>query len=150
MSAKTVEKRGKRSWSLYLMLRKGISKTWITSDKALFHLSFTTGEMKIQHISLEKRRKDAALLEKARKPSGVMTVGVVFRTGSRTSNPVGLVTSSNWLLYNTPDQGLLSWKVSWDGISRWLGLNVMLHLVISYFSVCSVWFLDSEDMENLE
>ncbi|GFS89500.1 uncharacterized protein TNCV_1810021 [Trichonephila clavipes] len=72
MSAKTVEKRRKRYWSLYLMLRKVINKTWITSDKALFHLTFTTGETKIQQISREKRRKDAALLEKASKPPGVI------------------------------------------------------------------------------
>ncbi|GFT29820.1 hypothetical protein TNCV_4892121 [Trichonephila clavipes] len=72
MSAKTVEKRRKCSWPLYLMLRKGIYKTWINSNKTLFHLSFTTDETKIQHISREKRRKDTALLEKANKPSGVM------------------------------------------------------------------------------
>ncbi|GFU05884.1 hypothetical protein TNCV_3394681 [Trichonephila clavipes] len=48
MSVKTVEKRRKRSWPLYLMLCKGRYKTWITSSETLFHLSFTTGKMKIQ------------------------------------------------------------------------------------------------------
>ncbi|GFT37198.1 hypothetical protein TNCV_1126631 [Trichonephila clavipes] len=54
------------------MLLKDIYKIWIISDKALFHLSFTTGESKTQHISREEIRKDAALLEQAGKPSGAM------------------------------------------------------------------------------
>ncbi|GFW41248.1 hypothetical protein TNCV_1002411 [Trichonephila clavipes] len=70
---KAVEKRRKRFWSWYLMLHKVIHKTWITSDKALFHLPFTTGKTKIHNISREKRRKDAALLEKASMSSGVMS-----------------------------------------------------------------------------
>ncbi|GFV03723.1 hypothetical protein TNCV_1876711 [Trichonephila clavipes] len=85
MSAKTVEKRRKWSWPLYLMLRKDIYKAWIHSDKALFYLPFTTGETKIQHISCEKRRKDAALLEKASKPSSVMVVSEMME-GYRASN----------------------------------------------------------------
>ncbi|GFT13600.1 uncharacterized protein TNCV_3830731 [Trichonephila clavipes] len=72
MSVKTVEKRRKRSWSLYLMLRKGRYKAWITPDDAQFHLSFTTGKRKIQNISSKKRRKDAAVLKNASWPSGVM------------------------------------------------------------------------------
>ncbi|GFY14171.1 hypothetical protein TNCV_3613601 [Trichonephila clavipes] len=64
MSVKTVEKQRKRSWSLYLILRKGRYKAWITSVEALFHLSFTTGKMKMQYIPRKKRRKDAAVLQK--------------------------------------------------------------------------------------
>ncbi|GFU50815.1 hypothetical protein TNCV_2495191 [Trichonephila clavipes] len=73
MSVKTVGKRRKRSWSLYLMLCKGRYKTWITSNEALFHLSFTTGKTRIQYISRKKRHKDAAVLQKASWPSGIMT-----------------------------------------------------------------------------
>ncbi|GFX88838.1 uncharacterized protein TNCV_2575451 [Trichonephila clavipes] len=72
MSENTVEKQRKRSWPLYFMLRKSRYKTWITSHRALFHLLSTTGKMKMQHISSEKRRKDADVLEKASKASGVM------------------------------------------------------------------------------
>ncbi|GFV42370.1 uncharacterized protein TNCV_4311011 [Trichonephila clavipes] len=72
MSVKPVEKRRKHSWPLYLMLRKDRYKAWITFDEALFHLSFTTGKMKIQYISSKKRRKDAAVLKNASWPSGVM------------------------------------------------------------------------------
>ncbi|GFT10726.1 hypothetical protein TNCV_1944091 [Trichonephila clavipes] len=36
------------------------------SDQTQFNLSYTTGETKIQHISREKRRKHAVVLEKAR------------------------------------------------------------------------------------
>ncbi|GFW31729.1 uncharacterized protein TNCV_3099541 [Trichonephila clavipes] len=72
MSVKTVGKRRKRSWSLYLILRKGRYKTWIISDETLFHLSFTTGKTKTQYIPSKKRRKDAAVLKNASWPSGVM------------------------------------------------------------------------------
>ncbi|GFX63868.1 hypothetical protein TNCV_4345831 [Trichonephila clavipes] len=37
MSAKTVEKRRKRSWSSYLTLHKGTYKAWVTPDVALLH-----------------------------------------------------------------------------------------------------------------
>ncbi|GFU44409.1 uncharacterized protein TNCV_1505461 [Trichonephila clavipes] len=73
MSFKTVEKRRKRSWPLYLMLRKGRYKARITSDEAQFRLSFTTSKMQIQYISRKKRCKDAAVLKNARWPSGVMS-----------------------------------------------------------------------------
>ncbi|GFV54361.1 uncharacterized protein TNCV_4585911 [Trichonephila clavipes] len=72
MSVKTVEKQRKRSWPVYLMLRKCRYKARITSDEALFHLSFTTGKTKIQYISSKKHRKDAAVLKNAIWPSGVM------------------------------------------------------------------------------
>ncbi|GFT56982.1 uncharacterized protein TNCV_189801 [Trichonephila clavipes] len=72
MSLKTVEKRRKHFRSLYLMLHKGRYKTRITSYEALFDLSFTTGKMKIQYNSSEKRRKDAAVLQKLSWLSGVM------------------------------------------------------------------------------
>ncbi|GFW37008.1 uncharacterized protein TNCV_5019061 [Trichonephila clavipes] len=68
MSIKTVEKRRKRSWPLYLMLCKGRYKSYITSDEAQLHLSFTTGKTKIQYIP----SKDAAVLKNASWPSGVM------------------------------------------------------------------------------
>ncbi len=64
MSAKTVEKRRKRSWPLYLILRKGRYKKLIISDEELSHLSSTTGKIKIQYISLKKRRKEAAAKDK--------------------------------------------------------------------------------------
>ncbi|GFW96611.1 hypothetical protein TNCV_2846681 [Trichonephila clavipes] len=57
MSVKTIEKRRKRSWSLYLMLCKGTYKAWITSDKALFHLSFTIGKTKMQDAAKKRRKK---------------------------------------------------------------------------------------------
>ncbi|GFW52195.1 uncharacterized protein TNCV_2426421 [Trichonephila clavipes] len=72
MSVKTVEKRRKRSWPLYLILLKGRCKAWITSDEAQFHLSFTTGQTKIQYISRRKPRKDAAVLQNTIWSSGVM------------------------------------------------------------------------------
>ncbi|GFX79565.1 hypothetical protein TNCV_825541 [Trichonephila clavipes] len=50
MSVKAVEKRRKRSWSLYLILRKDRYKTWITSDEALFLLSFATVKTKQQKL----------------------------------------------------------------------------------------------------
>ncbi|GFW49235.1 hypothetical protein TNCV_3057451 [Trichonephila clavipes] len=65
MSLNTVEKRRKRSWPLYLMLRKGRYKAWITSDETQFHLCFTTGKTKIPYISSKKRRKDAAFSKNA-------------------------------------------------------------------------------------
>ncbi|GFW24585.1 hypothetical protein TNCV_2404501 [Trichonephila clavipes] len=70
MSVKTVEKRRKGSWSLYLMLCKGRYKAWV-SDEALLHLSFTTGKTMIQYIS-HKSYKDAAVLQKTSWASGVM------------------------------------------------------------------------------
>ncbi|GFU24161.1 putative DD41D transposase [Trichonephila clavipes] len=70
MFVKTVEKRRKPSWPLYLMLRKGRYKAWITSNEALLHLSFTAGKMKIQYISSKKSRKDVAVLKNASWPSG--------------------------------------------------------------------------------
>ncbi|GFU85035.1 uncharacterized protein TNCV_1552981 [Trichonephila clavipes] len=72
MSVKTVEKRRKRSWPLYLMLRNGRYKAWTTSDEAQFHMSFTTGKTKIQYISSKKPRKDAAVLKNSSWLSGVM------------------------------------------------------------------------------
>ncbi|GFV62248.1 transposable element Tcb1 transposase [Trichonephila clavipes] len=72
MSVKTRKTKKKRSWPLYLMLRKDRYKAWINSVEALFHLSFTTGKTKIQHISSKKRRKDAAVLKNASWPSGVI------------------------------------------------------------------------------
>ncbi|GFX01369.1 uncharacterized protein TNCV_4736101 [Trichonephila clavipes] len=72
LSVKTVEKRRKRSCPLYLMLCKGRYKAWITSDEALFHLSFTTGKTKIQYIYRKKCRKNAAVLKRASWLSGVM------------------------------------------------------------------------------
>ncbi|GFT99571.1 DUF4817 domain-containing protein [Trichonephila clavipes] len=48
-----------------------IYKTWKTSEEAQFHLSFTTGKMKIQNNSRKKRCKDASVLQKARWSSGV-------------------------------------------------------------------------------
>ncbi|GFU60699.1 uncharacterized protein TNCV_2754551 [Trichonephila clavipes] len=72
MCVKTVERRRKRSRSLYLMLRKGRYKAWITSNDALLHLSFITGKTKIQYIYRKKRRKDAAVLQNVSWPSGVM------------------------------------------------------------------------------
>ncbi|GFY35895.1 uncharacterized protein TNCV_4842681 [Trichonephila clavipes] len=74
MSVKTIEKRRKRSWHLYLMLYKGRYKTWVTSDEALFILAFITGKTKIQYISVKNRRKDAAVLQKASWSSGVTTL----------------------------------------------------------------------------
>ncbi|GFW18143.1 uncharacterized protein TNCV_4006831 [Trichonephila clavipes] len=68
-SVKTVEKRRKCSWSLYLMLSKSRYKAWITSDEALFHLLFTTGKTK---ISSKKRRKIRAVLKNTSWPSGIM------------------------------------------------------------------------------
>ncbi|GFV83106.1 hypothetical protein TNCV_2802321 [Trichonephila clavipes] len=64
MSPKTVEKRRKLSWPVYLMLPKGRYKTGITSDEVLFHLLFTTGKTKIQYTSRKKRRKDVTVLQK--------------------------------------------------------------------------------------
>ncbi|GFU39927.1 hypothetical protein TNCV_2531741 [Trichonephila clavipes] len=61
MSANTLEKGIKRRY-----------KTWITVNEALFHLSSTTGKMKIQYILHEKRRKDSAVLHIASWPPGVM------------------------------------------------------------------------------
>ncbi|GFW96147.1 hypothetical protein TNCV_958601 [Trichonephila clavipes] len=72
MSGKTSERRRKHSCLPNLMLCKVIDKTLITSDEELFHLSFTTGKMKIQYVSREKRRKDATVLQKASWPLGVM------------------------------------------------------------------------------
>ncbi|GFX85230.1 uncharacterized protein TNCV_4849121 [Trichonephila clavipes] len=72
MNVKTVEKRRKRSWPLYVMLRKVRYKTWITSDEAQFRLSFTTSKTKIQYISKKKRRKHASVLKNASWLSGVM------------------------------------------------------------------------------
>ncbi|GFW01334.1 hypothetical protein TNCV_5029871 [Trichonephila clavipes] len=63
MFVQTIEKRRKRYWSLYLMLRKGRCKIWITLDEALFHLPFPNDKTKIQYISPEKRRKEATVLQ---------------------------------------------------------------------------------------
>ncbi|GFS84107.1 histone-lysine N-methyltransferase SETMAR [Trichonephila clavipes] len=54
ISAMAVKNGRKRSWPLYLVLCKRRYKTSITSDKALLHLSSTTGETKTRHISHEK------------------------------------------------------------------------------------------------
>ncbi|GFX55304.1 hypothetical protein TNCV_3968581 [Trichonephila clavipes] len=58
MCIKTIEKRRKRSWPLYLTKRKRRYTAWIASDEALFHLSFTIGKTKIKNTSSKKRPKE--------------------------------------------------------------------------------------------
>ncbi|GFX74777.1 hypothetical protein TNCV_636041 [Trichonephila clavipes] len=54
------------------MSRKGRYKAWIALDEALFHLSFTTGKTKLQNISRKEHCKDAAVLQNASWPSGII------------------------------------------------------------------------------
>ncbi|GFT10037.1 hypothetical protein TNCV_1114891 [Trichonephila clavipes] len=48
------------------MLRNGRYEAWITSDEALFHLSFTTGKMKIPYISGKKTLQRRSCFEKCK------------------------------------------------------------------------------------
>lgn len=53
------------------MLRKRSYRSRITFDEALFLLSFTTGNTKIQYISREQRHLNATTLKKANWLSGI-------------------------------------------------------------------------------
>ncbi|RWS18313.1 hypothetical protein B4U80_10958 [Leptotrombidium deliense] len=72
MTESTIEKRYKRSWSLYMRLRGDRYMQYITTDEALFYLSNYDGQSNIQYISRGETRKMAEIYKQKRKNKGVM------------------------------------------------------------------------------
>ncbi|RWS26341.1 uncharacterized protein B4U80_07228 [Leptotrombidium deliense] len=68
----TIEKRHKRSWSMYMRLRRDRYKKYITTDEALFYLSEYDGQSRIQYISRGQSRKFLEVYKNRKKSKGVM------------------------------------------------------------------------------
>lgn len=67
-----IEKRYRRSWSLYNLLKKNNWKKYITSDEALFYLSNRNGQTRCQYISRGENRSKCELFSCENKKQGVM------------------------------------------------------------------------------
>lgn len=77
LSAATIEKRHRRSWPLYLRLRKSRWRSFITSDEAWVYLSNTGRTRSVQYISRDKKRSEATPEFHVEHPQGVMVwVGI--------------------------------------------------------------------------
>ena len=72
LTAKTIEKRYRRSWPLYLKLRGQRWRKFITSDEALFHITDADGKTKIQYKTIGKRDIKLEIHTKVQFPKGVM------------------------------------------------------------------------------
>ena len=72
LSAATTEKRRRRSWPLYLRLRKDRWRSVITSDEAWVYLTDTGRKRSVQYISREKKQSDAEPAIHIANPRGVM------------------------------------------------------------------------------
>lgn len=68
----TVEKRYRRSWGLYKLLKCDKWKNYISVDEAWFYLTDADGQRDIQYVSREKTTKDLDVLTKPSHPRGVM------------------------------------------------------------------------------
>ena len=81
LSAATVDKRRRRSWPLYLRLRKGRWQNAITSDEAWVYLSDTGRKRSVQYISRSARRSEAEPSIHVANPRGVMVWVAISANG---------------------------------------------------------------------
>ena len=72
LTQKMKEKRYKRSWSFYNMLKKDKWKRFITSDEACFYLSEKNGKTSFQYLSRGQTRNDCEALTHVSHPKGFM------------------------------------------------------------------------------
>lgn len=72
LTANTIEKRRRRSWPLYLRLRKDRWRKVITSDEAWVYLSDTGRKRSVQYISRDKSRREAEVKVHVANPRGIM------------------------------------------------------------------------------
>jgi len=77
MSPDTIDKRAKRSWPLYMRLKKDRWRRVITSDEAWIYLSRQQGKRTIQYLKQEQRRSEAEVQTSEHHPKGLM-VWVAF------------------------------------------------------------------------
>jgi hypothetical protein len=68
----TILKRYKRSWPLYLRLRKDRWKRFIRSDEAWFYITNSGGKRNVQYISRFGKRSDAEVQVHVAHPKGIM------------------------------------------------------------------------------
>lgn len=67
-----VEKRHKRSWTMYCILKNPKRKNVITSDESWFYLKNHNGKTKCQYISKSSSRRQCELLIENAHPKGLM------------------------------------------------------------------------------
>lgn len=72
LSPKSIGKRYRRSWPLYLRLRGQRWRKVVTSDEALFHLSGNNGQTKVQYISRGENRSALHAYSKVQFPKSIM------------------------------------------------------------------------------
>ena len=72
MSPDTMEKRYRRSWQLYRLLRKNRWRRVITCDEAWFYLRTSQGKRGIQYLKLSQKRSEAEVQPHQQHPKGVM------------------------------------------------------------------------------
>ena len=72
MSDDTIEKRYKRSWNLYRLLRKNRWMKVVTCDEAWFYLKDSRGKTSIQYLRANQKRNQAEVLTRVTHSKGVM------------------------------------------------------------------------------
>jgi len=77
MTASTIDKRHRRSWNLYRMLRKEKWKNVITCDESWVYLTNCGGKRSIRYLKFGQKRKDAEVLPQIEHTKGIM-VWVAF------------------------------------------------------------------------
>ena len=79
LSEKMIEKRYKRSWKMYNLLKDEKWKKFITSDESMFHLSNNPGKTKWQYIDKDLNRSVCEPYEGESHPKGVMVwIGISY------------------------------------------------------------------------
>ena len=78
---KTREKRYRRSWPMYLRLRKDRWKKVVTSDEAWFYLLKTQGKTRVQYLKMSQKRSEAELQPAESHPKGLMVWVAFSATG---------------------------------------------------------------------
>lgn len=81
LSESSIEKRRKRSWPLYVMLRGERWKKFVTSDEAWFYLTNSQGKRNVHYISRTGSRKDCEIFSKQSHPKGVMVWAALSSRG---------------------------------------------------------------------
>ena len=72
ISRDTIEKRYRRSWQLYMRLRKDRWRKVVTSDEAWFYLTRMQGKRTVQYLKHGQSRSDAEVQPQQLHPKGVM------------------------------------------------------------------------------
>ena len=72
ISNDTIEKRYKRSWNLYRLLRKNRWKKVVTCDEAWFYLKDSRGQTSIQYLKADQKRNEAEVLTQVTHSKGIM------------------------------------------------------------------------------